>query len=73
MPPCCFTELKPLIYRFEMASHLAVKRLDEISDNFPVSVENPESLIETAMTTLGSKMFDTSVICISFMTDNFAV
>jgi T-complex protein 1 subunit epsilon len=40
-----------------MASHLAIKRLDEISDSFPVDVNHPEPLIETAMTTLGSKMF----------------
>jgi hypothetical protein len=39
-----------------MASLLATKRLDEISDSFPVSLDNPEPLIETAMTTLGSKM-----------------
>ena len=42
--------------RFEMASQIAIQRLDEISDSFPVSLENPEPLIETAMTTLGSKM-----------------
>ena len=49
---------RPLTARsFEMASLVACQRLDEISDSFPVSLENPEPLIETAMTTLGSKMF----------------
>jgi len=41
---------------FEMASHIATARLDEISDSFPVSLENTEPLVETAMTTLGSKI-----------------
>jgi T-complex protein 1 subunit epsilon len=41
---------------FEMASHVAIARLDEISDSFPVSLDNIEPLVETAMTTLGSKI-----------------
>ena len=39
-----------------MAAQIAVNRLDEVSDSFPVDIQNPEHLIETAMTTLGSKM-----------------
>lgn len=41
---------------YEMAAKVATARLDEIAESFPVDVENPESLIETAMTTLGSKI-----------------
>ena len=40
-----------------MAAQIAVNRLDEVSDSFPVDIQNPEHLIETAMTTLGSKMY----------------
>jgi T-complex protein 1 subunit epsilon len=41
---------------YEMACKVALARLDEIADSFPVDLENPTSLIETAMTTLGSKI-----------------
>jgi T-complex protein 1 subunit epsilon len=41
---------------FEMAAQCAIKRLDQIADKFPVDLKNLEPLIETAMTTLGSKM-----------------
>lgn len=41
---------------YEMAAKVAIQRLDEIAESYPVDYENPESLIETAMTTLGSKM-----------------
>merc|ERR1719453_645076 len=41
---------------YEMAAKVAVARLDEIAETFEVDLENPESLIETAMTTLGSKI-----------------
>jgi len=41
---------------YEMAAKVAIARLDEIADSFPVDLENPTSLIETAMTTLGSKI-----------------
>lgn len=41
---------------YEMASKVAIERLDAIADSFPVDLENPTSLIETAMTTLGSKI-----------------
>ena len=41
---------------FEMAARFAMNHLDKISDNFPISKENREPLIQTAMTTLGSKI-----------------
>jgi len=41
---------------FEMAAKVAIERLDAIAEDFPVDLANPESLIETAMTTLGSKI-----------------
>ena len=40
-----------------MAAKIALERLDEISEKFPVNVEDPETLVETAMTTLSSKMY----------------
>lgn len=46
-----------------MAARVALDRLDEISDNFPVDPENKEPLVETAMTTLGSKMCVQSCLC----------
>ena len=48
---------------YEMAARVALDRLDEISDNFPVDPENKEPLVETAMTTLGSKMCVQSCLC----------
>mmetsp|Transcript_19763 Transcript_19763/g.51460 ORF Transcript_19763/g.51460 Transcript_19763/m.51460 type:complete len:540 (-) Transcript_19763:62-1681(-) len=41
---------------YEMAAKVATARLDEIAESFPVDAEKPDSLIETAMTTLGSKI-----------------
>lgn len=41
---------------YEMAAQAACARLDEIADDFPVDLEAPEPLIQTAMTTLGSKI-----------------
>ncbi|XP_046979598.1 T-complex protein 1 subunit epsilon [Schistocerca americana] len=41
---------------FELAAHHAVKHLDSIADSFPFDVNNLEPLIQTAMTTLGSKI-----------------
>ncbi len=40
---------------FEMAARVAVARLDEIAETFAVS--DTENLVQTAMTTLGSKMY----------------
>ena len=41
---------------YEMAAHAAIDELDRISEHFPVDLNNLEPLIQTAMTTLSSKM-----------------
>lgn len=41
---------------FELAAQFAVKHLETIADSFPVDASNPEPLVKTAMTTLGSKI-----------------
>eukprot|EP00854_Cymbomonas_tetramitiformis_P016159 gene16159-19170_t len=41
---------------YEMASKIAVKRLEEISDVFEYGVDDYEPLVKTCMTTLSSKM-----------------
>ena len=41
---------------YELAARVAVDHLDTISESFPISTDNRELLVETAMTTLGSKM-----------------
>jgi len=41
---------------YEQAAQIAVAHLDKISDSFEVNPNNKEPLIETAMTTLGSKI-----------------
>lgn len=41
---------------FELAAQHCVRHLETIADAFPVSKDNIEPLIKTAMTTLGSKM-----------------
>ena len=41
---------------YDMALKVALDRLDEIAEAFPVSKDNTEPLVETALTTLGSKM-----------------
>lgn len=41
---------------FELAAQHCVVHLNTISDSFPISKDNIEPLIKTAMTTLGSKM-----------------
>ena len=41
---------------YEQAAAAALAELDRIADSFPVNTENPESLVQTAMTTLSSKM-----------------
>nr|XP_018901182.1 PREDICTED: T-complex protein 1 subunit epsilon [Bemisia tabaci] len=41
---------------FELAAQKAVAHLDSITDSFPVNKDNLEPLIQTAMTTLGSKI-----------------
>lgn len=41
---------------YERASEVAIRQLEAISESFPVSPDNKEPLIKTAMTTLGSKI-----------------
>jgi T-complex protein 1 subunit epsilon len=41
---------------YEMAAKMCVEHLDNISERFEFSVSNKEPLIQTAMTTLGSKI-----------------
>ena len=41
---------------YEMAAHIATQELDRTADTFSVDVNNLEPLIQTAMTTLSSKM-----------------
>jgi len=43
---------------FEMAAKHAVDHLDTIADKFEINTENPEQLIQIAMTTLGSKIIN---------------
>ena len=43
---------------FERACAVAVDHLDRISDQVTFSKENTENLLKTAMTSLGSKMYD---------------
>lgn len=43
---------------FEMAARFTLEYLDKISESFPVEKDNLEPLVQTAMTTLGSKMYD---------------
>jgi len=43
---------------FELAAKCAVDHLDSIADNFEINPENPEQLIQIAMTTLGSKIIN---------------
>ncbi|XP_001363952.1 T-complex protein 1 subunit epsilon [Monodelphis domestica] len=41
---------------YEQAARIAIEHLDKISESFPVDVGNTEPLIQTAKTTLGSKV-----------------
>ena len=41
---------------YELAAKVALDRLDAISSSFPVDRADTESLVRTAMTSLGSKM-----------------
>jgi T-complex protein 1 subunit epsilon len=43
---------------YELAARAAIEELDKVADIFPVDLENPEPLIKTAMTTLGSKIIN---------------
>lgn len=39
-----------------MAASIALDRLEQIGESFPVDLEKRDPLVETAMTSLGSKM-----------------
>lgn len=41
---------------YEQAARIAIEHLDKISDSVPVDLQNTEPLIQTAKTTLGSKV-----------------
>ncbi|XP_004227340.2 T-complex protein 1 subunit epsilon-like [Ciona intestinalis] len=41
---------------YESAMHVALKRLSDIADDFPVDKNDTNSLVQVAMTTLGSKI-----------------
>uniref|UniRef100_A0A1B6D5X1 T-complex protein 1 subunit epsilon n=1 Tax=Clastoptera arizonana TaxID=38151 RepID=A0A1B6D5X1_9HEMI len=43
---------------FELAAQCAVKHLEKIADSFPINQTDLEPLIQTAMTTLGSKIIN---------------
>ncbi|XP_072009090.1 T-complex protein 1 subunit epsilon isoform X1 [Engystomops pustulosus] len=43
---------------YEQAARIAIENLDKIGDSFPVDPENVEPLVQTAMTTLGSKVIN---------------
>ncbi|MGH0143845.1 UNVERIFIED_CONTAM: hypothetical protein FKN15_038433 [Acipenser sinensis] len=43
---------------YDQAARIAINQLDKISDSFPVDPKNTEPLIQTAMTTLGSKVIN---------------
>ena len=42
---------------YEIASKIAVEKLDQICETYPFDLQNKEPLIQTAMTSLGSKMY----------------
>jgi len=41
---------------YELAAKIALDHLDKIADGYPLDLKNLDPLINTAMTTLGSKM-----------------
>ena len=41
---------------YELAAKMALEHLDKIAESYPLDLENLDPLINTAMTTLGSKM-----------------
>lgn len=43
---------------YELAARVALDHLDTISESFPISNDSQELLVETAMTTLGSKIIN---------------
>ncbi len=49
---------------YELASKIAIDRLSEICEAFPVDAVDKEPLIQTAMTSLGSKMLGYTCVCL---------
>uniref|UniRef100_A0A8B9JIM8 T-complex protein 1 subunit epsilon n=1 Tax=Astyanax mexicanus TaxID=7994 RepID=A0A8B9JIM8_ASTMX len=47
---------------YDQAARIAIEHLDKIGDSFPVDPSNTEPLIQTAMTTLGSKVYNIAYI-----------
>lgn len=43
---------------YEMAAKIACDNLDKIADSYPIDLKNLEPLVQTAMTTLGSKIIN---------------
>lgn len=41
---------------YDQAARIAIETLDKMAESFPCDPNNTEPLIQTAMTTLGSKM-----------------
>lgn len=41
---------------YEMAAKVACQNLDKMAESYPIDLKNLEPLVQTAMTTLGSKM-----------------
>ena len=48
---------------YDMAAKVALSKLDQISEEFPVNKEDKQPLIRTAMTTLSSKMYVRHTVC----------
>ena len=43
---------------YELAAKIALEHLDKIAEAYPLDLKKLDPLINTAMTTLGSKMYD---------------
>ncbi len=56
---------------YDLACKHALKNLDAIADDFPLDTKNPEQLIQTAMTTLGSKVYVQKNIFIPYILYKF--
>lgn len=52
---------------FEMAARFTLEYLDKISESFPFDKDNLEPLVQTAMTTLGSKMYASLSLTLFFI------
>lgn len=52
---------------YDQAAKIAIEHLDKIGDSFPVDPNNTESLVQTAMTTLGSKVWVSLLLHVWFV------